>query len=119
MDLMSRKEIIFISMIFIGCTQAGTPTTDHTGSSYSTVPEDFNGTVCRFHISDSDANDIIKVNPGNDKTSEYFNIELSGSGNDVWVNVTVKKPLDRETLGSVLKISLSITDNQHNQLLLL
>jgi hypothetical protein len=49
---------------------------------------------------DSDGNDHIKVKPDSDNTNIYFSFEPDKVSNDVWVNITTKKELDRETLVS-------------------
>ncbi|XP_053390754.1 cadherin-87A-like, partial [Mercenaria mercenaria] len=114
MDLLSRKRI-FIFVVLVGFTQATSPYIKDPGPGYTSITEDFSGTICRFHIVDTDQGDIITVKPADDFTVQYFNIVTNGGTNDVWVNVTVKKPLDRETLGGMVKINLVILDTQHDE----
>ncbi|XP_053392529.1 protocadherin Fat 1-like [Mercenaria mercenaria] len=119
MNFINDVRGFLVLAAFIGCSQSAGPlVSDSSCGPYSTINEDFPlfGAVCRFHVTDIDANDRIKVIPDDDTTAQYFNIVLEGSGNNVWVNVTLKKPLDRETLGGMVTMQISIIDTQHNQL---
>ncbi|XP_060593848.1 protocadherin Fat 3-like, partial [Ruditapes philippinarum] len=119
-DLKSSTYIRAVLMLLIafGYANAGSPYIANSipYNSYSSQYENFKGTVCRLHLKDSDGNDHIRFKPDSDKTSINFNFEPDGGTNDVWVNITTKKELDRETLGSTIKIELIITDDQHNEI---
>ncbi|XP_053379437.1 cadherin-23-like [Mercenaria mercenaria] len=112
------NRIFFVVLtVFVGCTHASAPYPSYSGPSYRGISEDYLGSVCRLRVVDDNQWDILTVRPANDITAQYFNIVPEGYGNDFWVNVTVRKPLDIETLGSMVKLKLSITDTELNMAL--
>ncbi|XP_060598701.1 cadherin-related family member 1-like [Ruditapes philippinarum] len=113
-----RFEIMLRFLSTLGYANAGSPYIAESipDSSYSSQYENFNGTVCKLHIKDSDGNDHIRVKPDSDDTRIYFSFEPENGTNDVWINIITKQDLDRETLGGTINIKLIITDDQHNEI---